>query len=99
MSGYADGGAAIVRAGKAIYVASLSDRAFLTDFLESLCAEAGVATQRLDAKVRVRRRGDLTFAFNYNEEPVPAPAPAGAVFVLGGALIGPRDAAVWKAPA
>lgn len=96
---YADGGAAIVRAGKAIYVASLSDRAFLTDFLESLCAEAGVATQRLDAKVRVRRRGDLTFAFNYNEEPVPAPAPAGAVFVLGGALIGPRDAAVWKAPA
>lgn len=90
-----DGGPAIVRSGKTIYVGSLSDRRFLTDFLESLCAEAGVTTQGLEADVRVRRRGGLTFAFNYGAQPVAAPAPENARFVIGGATIGPRDLAVW----
>jgi len=96
---YDDGGPAIVRAGKTVYVASLTDRAFLTDFLESLCREAGVATQRLARDVRVRRRGGLVFAFNYADEPTAAPAPQGADFVLGGAVIGPRDAVAWRDPA
>lgn len=96
---YDDGGPAIVRSGQTLYMGSLTDRDFLTDFLEGLCGEAGVATQRLGKDVRVRRRGGLTFAFNYGEEPVPAPAPDGARFVLGGATIGPRDTAVWKDPA
>ncbi|WP_199225323.1 Beta-galactosidase C-terminal domain, partial [Caulobacter sp. HMWF025] len=90
---------AIVRAGKAIYVGSVSDRRFLTDFLESLCLEAGVATQRLPRDVRLRRRGDLTFAFNYGDQPIAAPAPPNARFVLGAQTIAPRDVAVWKAPA
>lgn len=90
-----DGGPAIVRAGKTLYVGSLSDRRFLTDLLESLCAEAGVPTQRLETDVRVRRRGGLTFAFNYGAAPVAAPAPDGARFVIGGATIAPRDLAVW----
>lgn len=91
-----EGDAAVVRAGKSVYVASLSDRRFLTDFLEGLCAEAGVATQRLATDVRVRRRGGLTFAFNYGAEPVAAPAPKDAKFVIGGATIAPRDLAVWS---
>lgn len=96
LSRYDDGGPAIVRAGKAVYVGSLGDRGFLTDFLESLCAEAGVATQRLETDVRVRRRGGLTFAFNYGAQPVAAPAPEGARFVIGAATIAPRDLAVWS---
>lgn len=95
---YDDGGAAIIRAGRALYVASLTDRDFLTDLFDALCAEAGVATQRLARDVRVRRRGDLVFAFNYGEASTPAPAPEGARFVLGGATIGPRDAVVWRDP-
>lgn len=91
-----EGGPAIVRSGRTLYVASLTDRDFLADFLEGLCAEAGLPTQRLPKDVRVRRRGGLTFAFNYSEEAVAAPAPEGARFVLGGAMIGPRDLAVWK---
>lgn len=90
-----DGDPAVVRAGKTLYVGSLSDRRFLTDFLESLCAEAGVTTQRLEADLRVRRRGGLTFAFNYSAEPLPAPAPQDARFVIGGQTIAPRDLAVW----
>ncbi|MBU4433079.1 MAG: beta-galactosidase [Alphaproteobacteria bacterium] len=94
-----DGGPAIVRSGKTIYVGSLSDRRFLTDFLEGLCVEAGVAVQRLERDVRVRRRGDLTFAFNYGDQPIAAPAPADAQYVLGGHTLAPRDVAVWKVPA
>jgi len=94
-----DGGPAIVRAGKAIYVGSVSDRRFLTDFLESLCVEAGVAVQRLPRDVRLRRRGDLTFAFNYGDQPIAAPAPPNARFILGAQTIAPRDVAVWKDPA
>lgn len=90
-----DGGPAIVRTGKTVYVGSLSDRRFLADFLESLCAEAGVPTQRLETDVRVRRRGGLTFAFNYGAQPVAAPAPDGVRFVIGGQTIAPRDLAVW----
>lgn len=93
---YDDGGPAIVRSGRTVYVASLTDREFLTDFLENLCHQAGVATQRLARDVRIRRRGDLVFAFNYAEESVPAPAPEGARFVLGGPTIGPRDAVAWR---
>ncbi len=96
---YDDGGPAIVRTGKAVYVASLTDRDFLADLLESLCAEAGVATQRLAKDVRVRRRGGLVFAFNYGAEATAAPAPQDAHFLLGGAMIGPRDVAVWSDPA
>ncbi len=93
---YDDGGPAIVRAGRAIYLGSLTDRRFLTDFLEDLCGEAGIETQRLAPDLRVRRRGDLTFAFNYGDQPVAAPAPTTARFVVGGPSIGARDVAVWR---
>ena len=92
---YDDGSPAMVRHGRAIYLATLSDRTFLTDLFQSLCAEAGVDTVRLPETLRLRRRDRLTFAFNYAETPVAAPAPADARFVLGGATIGPRDVAVW----
>ena len=99
LASHDDGSPAIVRSGKTLYVASLSDRRFLTDFLEDLCVEAGVAVQRLARDLRLRRRGDLTFAFNYSDAPIAAPAPPNARFVLGAETIAPRDVAVWKVPA
>jgi beta-galactosidase len=96
---YEDGGPAIIRSGKAIYVSTLTDRRFLTDFLEALCGEAGIATQRLAPDLRLRRRGDLVFAFNYGNAAIDAPAPDTAGFVIGGRSIAPRDVAVWRNPA
>ncbi|CAN5258865.1 beta-galactosidase [soil metagenome] len=92
---YGDGAAAMVRSGRANYLGALSDRAFLTDLFEALCAEAGVETIRLPESLRLRTRGGLTFAMNYADAAVAAPAPGGARFVLGGSVIGPRDVAVW----
>ncbi|WP_066545974.1 MULTISPECIES: beta-galactosidase [unclassified Sphingomonas] len=95
---YEDGAPALVRAGSAHYLATLTDAAFLTDFFASLCADAGIATMRLATTLRLRRRGTVTFAFNYGADPVACPAPADAEFLIGGPQIGPRDLAAWRIP-
>lgn len=93
---FEDGGAAFVRKDKALYLATLTDATLLTDLLEALCAEVGVATVRLSEDLRICRRGGLVFAFNYAETAAMAPAPQDATFVLGGRTIAPRDVAVWS---
>jgi beta-galactosidase len=94
---YEDSTPALVRHGRAHYLATLTDDAFLTGFFAALCAEAGVAVTPVSGGLRLRRRGLLTFAINYGDEAVLAPAPDGAVFVLGGRTVGARDLAVWRA--
>jgi beta-galactosidase len=93
---YEDGSAALVRHGRVHYLATLADDAFLMAFFTSLCAEADIAVMPLAGALRLRRRGDLTFAINYGADSATAPAPEGAVFVLGGRQIDPRDLAIWR---
>ncbi len=95
VASFPEGGAAVVRHGRASYMAMLPEADVLTDFIERLCAEAGIATRRLPPTLRMRQRGGLTFAINYAAQAVEAPAPEGASFVLGGRTIGPRDVAAW----
>jgi beta-galactosidase len=64
--------------------------------LVDLCAEAGIAITPLTLTLRLRRRGDLTFAFNLADTPAKAPAPEEARFVIGGADIAPFGVAVWR---
>ena len=68
----------------------------LKNMLADLCAEAGIATTPLPPTLRLRRRGDLTFAFNLADTPAKASAPDGAQFVIGGADIAPFGVAVWR---
>jgi beta-galactosidase len=91
-----NGDAALVRKDKALYLASIVGEDMLTDLFEKLCGERSIATVRVPQDMRLRRRGNIMFAFNYANEAQPAPAPAGAVFVLGGPMVGPRDVSVWK---
>jgi beta-galactosidase len=93
---YEDGSAAAARSGRSVYLATLTDDAFVKNLLVDLCAEAGVAITPLPPTLRLRRRGDLTFAFNLAETHAHAPAPIGAVFVIGGAEIEPFGVAVWR---
>ncbi len=96
---YEDGSPALVRHGRVHYLATVTDDGFLDAFFAGLCAEAGVATTPVAGGLRLRRRGDLSFAINYGADPVAAPAPAGAEFVLGGAVIAGHDLAIWRTPA
>ncbi len=93
---YEDSAPAAVRSGRSIYLATLTDDAFLLNLLVDLCAEADIAIIPLPPTLRLRRRGDLTFAFNLADTPARVPAPVSVQFVIGGAEIEPFGVAVWR---
>lgn len=93
---YEDGSPAAIRSGRSIYLATLTDDAFLTALLLDLCAQANIAITPLPDTLRLRRRGELTFAFNLAGEVAKAPAPDGASFVIGSPDIEPYGVAVWR---
>ena len=93
---YEDGAAAAVRFGRSIYLATLTDDVFLTALFVDLCAENDIAITPLPPTLRLRRRGDLTFAFNLADHTAAAPAPADAAFVIGDANIEPFGVSVWR---
>ena len=93
---YEDGSPALVRHGRAHYLATLTDDDFLTAFFTSLCAEADIAVTPLSGSLRLRRRGNLTFAINYGATTAIAPAPDGANFILGSRSIDAHDLAIWR---
>jgi beta-galactosidase len=93
---YEDGAPAAVRSDRSIYLATLTDDAFLKSLFVDLCAEAGIPITPLPPTLRLRRRGDLTFAFNLAGESARAPAHEGASYVIGGADIEPYGVAVWR---
>lgn len=93
---FEDGAPAAVRSDRTVYLATLTDDDFLKSLLVDLCAEANIAITPLPPTLRLRRRGDLTFAFNLASEIARAPAPAGANYVIGGTEIEPYGVAVWR---
>jgi beta-galactosidase len=93
---YEDGAPAVVRSDRTVYKATLTDDDFLRSLLVDLCAEANIAITPLPPTLRLRRRGDLTFAFNLASETARAPAPADADYVIGAADIEPYGVAVWR---
>jgi Beta-galactosidase len=87
---------AILAHGKVRYVASWLSHALHREILQQAAKDAGVGTQRLADGLRLRRRGDLTFAFNFGPEQVQAPAPANSTFVLGHSLLKTGDVCAWR---
>ena len=68
--------------GKAYYVATLPDKAFLRKFLKAVCAERGVhpvmeAPANVEAVVRNRGQEDYLFVMNHNYNPVRITLPEG----------------------
>ena len=96
LASYEDGAAAAVRSGRSIYLATLTDDSFLKNLLVDLCAEAGIAITPLPPTLRLRRRGELTFAFNLAGENARSPAPENASYVIGDAEIEAYGVAVWR---
>lgn len=94
VSQFADGTPALLRSGRAFYLAGWPDEALLRATTRNALQLAGLTLMDLPAGVRIRRRGDLTFAFNYGPEPWTVPVMAG--FVLGRAYIPPQGVAAWR---
>ena len=93
---FASGGGAIYSSGQWHYLGFWPDLSFLMDYIERLLIDLDIGVRRLPEQVRLRRRGNLTFAFNTSSRSEKAPAPEGAHFLLGSAEIAPCDVTVWK---
>jgi beta-galactosidase len=93
---YEDGAPAMVRAGRVTYLATLTNDDLLSALFLDLCSEVGIVTMTLPPTMRVKRRGDLTFAFNFAADAADAPASNGAKYVIGGAVIPGFGLAVWR---
>jgi beta-galactosidase len=73
--------------GRAYYVATLPDHAFLREFLRQVCAEQGVnpvveAPANVEAVVRASADNEYLFIMNHNYEPVEVTLPEGGYFDL-----------------
>ena len=91
---FADGGPALVANGNFLYLPGWPDAGALHALMRLVCRKAGLSTIELPAGVRLRRRGDLTFAFNYAE--TSWTAPFGSEPVIGEACVAPRSFSVWR---
>jgi beta-galactosidase len=91
-----EGEPVIVDHGGRYYVGVWPSRELASDVVSHVLEEAGISATRLEEEVRIRRRGGITFAFNFGIDSRAAPAPAGAVYVLGGQTISPRNLSAWK---
>jgi beta-galactosidase len=87
---------ALLTHGKVRYLAAWLSHELHRTVLQQAARDAGLETQLLADGLRIRRRGNLTFAFNFGAQQVQAPAPANAVFVLGQAGLKTGDVCVWK---
>ncbi len=80
--------------GRFAYLACWPDEALLARTLTWLTTSAGLATTQLPETIRLRRRGDLTFAFNYGNQRWSAPA--FGKLMLGGQTIPQQSLSVWR---
>ncbi|MEL7537710.1 MAG: beta-galactosidase [Pseudomonadota bacterium] len=93
---YDDGDAAVVRNGAALYLTTLCEHRFLVRLYHDLCGELGVDTHLLAEDLRLRRRGELTFAFNFGDRPLTLPLESDTELLCGEHTLAPRDVAVWR---
>lgn len=96
---YHTGLPAVARAGRAIYIATLTDNAFLMKLFADVLQEKGVAVTLLPEDVRVAERGQYRFIFNYGSHACQLDSFADADFVIGAATLPAYSYAVVKTPA
>ena len=91
---FTDGAPALLAQDNYHYLACWPDASALGMFMALLCRKAGLATIDLPTEVRLRRRGNLTFAFNYGQTPWAAPFSNEPL--LGEPEVTPRNFSVWQ---
>ncbi|RDK00831.1 beta-galactosidase [Paraburkholderia lacunae] len=87
---------AVLAHGRVRYVAGWLSHALHRAVLEQAAKDAGIRVHVLAEGLRIRRRGNLTFAFNFGAAQVEAPAPVDATFVLGQPQLGTGDVCAWQ---
>ncbi len=96
IAAFPDGSPAILRFGRRFYVGGWPDAALRDGIMRRAAGEAGLLALDLPDGIRLRRRGDLTFAFNYGVRTWTAPDDGEVEWLLGSADVGPRQLACWR---
>ncbi len=91
---FEDGHPALTEKENVLYLACWPDTDLLAGVMSFAAKKAGVETRPLPDFIRLRRRGDLTFAFNYGTETWPLPE--GVTPLLGERRLAPQSLAVWR---
>jgi len=91
---YDDGLPALVRNDRVHYLAGWPDGELLGSTLRLVATGSGLDIIDLPEHVRLRRRGDVTFAFNYGPEDWQSDA--SAEFLLGSRVVGPQSVSAWR---
>jgi beta-galactosidase len=86
---------ALVRQGKRHYLAAWPSRELAIDLAQKILSDEGVAATLLHEDVRVRRRGNVTFAFNFGSDSQQTTADANASYLLGGQTISAHNLSAW----
>ena len=84
-----------VGAGQFSYLAGWPDERLLHAVVRLLAGRSGLPTLDLPDAIRIRRRGDWSFAFNYGDVEYALPV-AAARFLLGAPGLAPGDVAIWR---
>ena len=93
---YQENRPALVRNGRCLYLATVTDDAFLRRLLGDLLKEREIVTNELPEDVRMMRRGSVNFAFNYGTASYTLDVAPGAHFFAGSAELPPRGFAIWR---
>ncbi|MCH1492437.1 MAG: beta-galactosidase [Luminiphilus sp.] len=90
--------AGLVRNNRCLYLATLTDDAFLLQLFKNLLGEAGISWQAMPDDVRCIRRGEVGFAFNYGARPAPLTGLADKTFLWGSEEIPGHGVSIWREP-
>ncbi len=97
LASFEDGTAALVRAGRSLYLGAWPDAALLGAVMRFALGEmAGLVLTELPPHVRLRRRGAWRFAFNYSREDWAAPERDAGRYRIGGPVVPPQGLACWS---
>lgn len=91
---FENGDPALTQKGKILYLACWADEDLLASVLSLAADKARLDTLPVPDSIRVRRRGDITFAFNYGAEDWPLPQ--GVNPALGEVVLKPQAVAAWR---
>ena len=86
--------AALIENNNHIYLGCWPDETLLHATMELLVKKAKLNITKLPPHIRLRKRGELTFAFNYGTKSWPIPK--GKKLVLGGAKVPPQGLTIWR---
>ncbi len=91
---FENGDPALTQSGKILYLACWADEDLLASVLSLVAVKAKLDTLQVPDSIRIRRRGDITFAFNYGTEDWPLPQ--GVNPALGEVVLKPQAVAAWR---